>query len=284
MALPSAPLVEAGVSHPSPLMRWSLVSVCKVSKIRPVIEGEPRRGVDALRLEPWQVETAMNHHQLDVSLRPLSGTPLGHPHRACDQNERTRALPRRAVWAAKRLVVLTLALAILASCTGADRAKEQSRPASRGNGPQANASSDAAFLNEMIRHHQQTVEISALAEARAASPEVKAFARRLKAAHDPEVAKVKQVLSGHGKLKEGEDDARRAALALDGQELGRLGRARGAMFNQAFLDAMIVHHERAVSVTQTALREGRSPETVDLARQTAVTAQAELAEAKLLRH
>ena len=47
--------------------------------------------------------------------------------------------------------------------------------------------SDVAFVQMMVPHHAQALEMSALAPQRAASPRVKALARRIKGAQGPEV-------------------------------------------------------------------------------------------------
>lgn len=179
-------------------------------------------------------------------------------------------------------------LVVLVSCTGGDRATQQrhhreSRQEGRAGRP-ATTRSDAEFLKVIIGYHEQAVEISDIALARATGPEVKAFARSLKAAHDPEVNKLKDLLSAHdGELK-GKDDAfLDVRISLTGQELERLRRARGGIMSQTFLDTVIVHHERGLSAAHEVLRDGGSAPATDLARQMVREERAELAEAERLR-
>lgn len=185
-------------------------------------------------------------------------------------------------------LVLILVLVVLVSCTGGDRATQQrhhreSRQEGRAGRP-ATTRSDAEFLKVIIGYHEQAVEISDIALARATGPEVKAFARSLKAAHDPEVNKLKDLLSAHdGELK-GKDDAfLDVRISLTGQELERLRRARGGIMSQTFLDTVIVHHERGLSAAHEVLRDGGSAPATDLARQMVREERAELAEAERLR-
>ncbi|MGP3933876.1 DUF305 domain-containing protein [Nonomuraea sp. KM88] len=55
------------------------------------------------------------------------------------------------------------------------------------------------FAQMMIPHHEQAVEMADLAPARAADPEIKELAVKIKAAQDPEIRTMKGWLTGWGK-------------------------------------------------------------------------------------
>lgn len=58
---------------------------------------------------------------------------------------------------------------------------------------------DATFATSMIPHHRQAVEMAELAERRAASPQVKALATKIKEAQDPEIQTMSEWLTSWGK-------------------------------------------------------------------------------------
>lgn len=135
---------------------------------------------------------------------------------------------------------------------------------------------DLAFLQMMVPHHRQALEMAALAPDRAASPAVLALAERIRAAQAPEILLMAGWLSDRGVEvpRAGDDPALwdHGAHGHDGMagmlspaELAALADAEGNAFDRLFLTGMVRHHEGAVQMARDALRGATDPRIVELA-------------------
>lgn len=222
--------------------------------------------------------------------------------------------------ASPALLAPLLALALLTGCSGAgdpdasaERVAEASTPAPSPTGtpvvellpdgpgdPVATASgpveldvpgwshADLAFLQMMVPHHQQALEMTRLAPERAASPAVLALAERIEAAQAPEILLMAGWLSDRGVEvpRAGDDPAMwdHGAHGHDGMvgmlspaDLAALARAEGAEFDRLFLAGMIRHHEGAVEMALDALGGATDPRIVELAEDVNAGQAAEVA-------
>jgi uncharacterized protein (DUF305 family) len=133
---------------------------------------------------------------------------------------------------------------------------------------------DVAFVAGMIDHHLQALEIAALAPERAESDAVLAFAERVTAAQGPEIHALAAWLQARGEaVPAGADDVGGtgprvpsgaghdahgggAVGMLTPEQMVALADARGAAFDQLFLDGMITHHEGALAMVDVVLVDG----------------------------
>src|SRR5690606_14895903 len=131
------------------------------------------------------------------------------------------------------------------------------------------------FAQMMIPHHQQAVEMSELAETRAADPEVKEIAAKIKAAQDPEIATLRGWLTEWG-ASEMPMDGGQAGHGMSGmmteEDMTKLKASKGAAFDRMFTQMMIQHHDGAIDMAQTELSQGSDPKAKELA-QAIITAQ-----------
>ena len=108
---------------------------------------------------------------------------------------------------------------------------------------------DIMFAQMMIPHHQQAIDMSALAESRALSPEVKALASKISAEQGPEIEQMRAWLKAANAPTEMGHQ-----MSMDGMlseaELERLTNASGAEFDELFILGMIAHHEGAIEMAQ----------------------------------
>jgi uncharacterized protein (DUF305 family) len=123
---------------------------------------------------------------------------------------------------------------------------------------------DARFMTAMIGHHAQAIEMSRLAPERAQNAAVRRLAERIINAQEDEIATMQTWLrdrgqpvpepsAAHGAGHEGHGGGQgeRMPGMLTPEQMARLEQARGAEFDQLFLQMMIQHHRGAVSmVTQ----------------------------------
>jgi uncharacterized protein (DUF305 family) len=102
------------------------------------------------------------------------------------------SLCRRVVLAGAAFI----AAATLAACGSSDSSGGTASATSTG-GPSSRPGAtfnnvDVMFVRMMIRHHQQAVDMATLAQTRAADPQVKQLAARIKATQTAEIATMKR--------------------------------------------------------------------------------------------
>jgi len=108
---------------------------------------------------------------------------------------------------------------------------------------------DIMFAQMMIPHHQQAIDMSALAESRALSPEVKALASKISAEQGPEIEQMRAWLKAANAPTEMGHQMSMDGMLSDA-ELERLTNASGAEFDELFILGMIAHHEGAIEMAQ----------------------------------
>ncbi|MGW0505916.1 DUF305 domain-containing protein [Micromonospora sp. NPDC003241] len=116
---------------------------------------------------------------------------------------------------------------------------------------------DAWFARMMIPHHEQALEMSALAPDRAADPRVRALADRIRAGQRPEIGVLRAWLAERHLTTEvsGHDHATMKGMQSP-EAMGRLAAARGVDFDRLFLRMMTEHHEGAVVMATDLLKVG----------------------------
>ncbi|MGS2617875.1 DUF305 domain-containing protein [Micromonospora sp. LZ34] len=121
--------------------------------------------------------------------------------------------------------------------------------------PPAHTAADTQFMQRMIAHHAQALEMTALVTDRAESREVSLLARRIETSQRDEIAQMQRWLTERGEQVPGPHahhaghDAVMPGM-LTPEQLGQLTRARGAEFDRLFLDLMIRHHNGALTMVQ----------------------------------
>lgn len=146
---------------------------------------------------------------------------------------------------------------------------------------------DVTFVQQMIPHHQQAVEMADMAPKQAASPRVIALAKRIRTAQAPEIAQMRSWLKtwkkpetstgqdsgmGHGGM------ASMGEGMMSSDDMKQLGLRSGPAFDHQFLTMMVRHHQGAVSMANQELKSGRSSDAKSLARNIVKTQQAEIGE------
>ena len=150
---------------------------------------------------------------------------------------------------------------------------------------------DVEFTQNMIAHHEQAVEMAALAEERADSAEVQRLAEQIEAAQQPEIEMMKEWLESWGEEPLGEEDMDHGDM--DGQDssgmgmmssddMAELGAATGAEFDRLFLEMMIEHHRGAIEMAMEVEDAGSLPEVLELAATVIETQEAEVDEMERL--
>jgi uncharacterized protein (DUF305 family) len=178
-----------------------------------------------------------------------------------------------------------LAVVTLAGCSSSDTSADSTN--SSASSQQQFNDDDVMFAQMMIPHHEQAIEMSdiALDPTIGASDVVRNTAKEIKSAQDPEIAFMKGVLTSWGKSVEMDASMDHSEM-MDGMltldELTALGELRGGAFDTAWLEAMIRHHEGAVSMAQDVIEKGINQELIDLAGKIIAAQQAEIDAMKAL--
>lgn len=119
--------------------------------------------------------------------------------------------------------------------------------------------SDIAFVRDMIPHHQQALEMTALAERNGAGRDVRLLAERMAVSQTDEVAQLERWLVEQGPLppddraRHGGDHAALMPGMLTDAQMAALTAARGTEFDRLFLTSMIGHHQGALAMVDDLL-------------------------------
>lgn len=174
-------------------------------------------------------------------------------------------------------LVLIPLLALVAACGGNDSGSDSSAGS-------AHNDADVSFATDMIPHHSQAIEMADLALVQAQSPDVLGLAKQIKQAQDPEITRMSSWLESWGEptpdtsmgsmsgMDHGDGDDGSMPGMMTSDDLQRLGSVSGAEFDRMWLQMMTEHHEGAVEMSKTELRDGESTDATSLA-QTIVDAQ-----------
>ncbi len=183
-------------------------------------------------------------------------------------------------------ILVAAALAVLPVACGSDDGGHGAEHGQESNAAAFN-DADVAFAQGMIPHHAQAVDMADLADERAAAPEVRDLAQRIRAAQQPEIDLMEGWLEewgrpmeegmDHGDMDMGDMDMGDMGMVSD-EDMGRLEAASGAEFDRLFLTSMREHHLGAVAMAEEELSKGKSPEAKQLAQEIIDTQRAEIEE------
>lgn len=143
-------------------------------------------------------------------------------------------------------------------------------------------SADTMFAQMMILHHEGAIDMADLAMANTKDNDVRALAERIAAAQEPEIQQMQSWLEAWGEPREAGGHQGHGGMDMDGvsqeEMMAKLEGLSGAEFDEAFLNGMIAHHQGAVQMSETQLRDGENAEALALAEKIIEDQQAEIAE------
>lgn len=146
---------------------------------------------------------------------------------------------------------------------------------------------DVMFAQMMIPHHEQAIELSdiALDPQTAASQAVRGLAQQIKDDQDPEIDAMTSLLTSWAQpmaMDSSMDHSSMMSGMLSLDDLASLSQLRGAEFDQAWIQAMIAHHEGAIEMAQDVIDDGSNGSLRTLANQIIVGQRAEIEEMRSL--
>jgi uncharacterized protein (DUF305 family) len=139
---------------------------------------------------------------------------------------------------------------------------------------------DVAFLQDMIPHHQQAIDMAKLVDGRTQRPELVKLATSITASQGAEIRTMQGFLTrwnrpGPAVGGTGHDQSQAPGMLGEGQ-LDWLQTLQGARFDLGFVTMMRTHHGGAVELAEAELGAGASAAVKALARQMITAQQAEI--------
>lgn len=172
-----------------------------------------------------------------------------------------------------RRLPLILATCFLAAC--ATRAAPEPSPGAEVSPAvtdRGNRAADVDFLQGMIHHHAQALEMVALIPERTSNPTMRLLGERIAVSQRDEIATMRNWLLRHGEYapaidssgrhlhdaQGGGHEAHGARMPAEGSmpgmltaaQMARLAAATGSAFERLFLESMIAHHEGALAMVR----------------------------------
>jgi uncharacterized protein (DUF305 family) len=177
-----------------------------------------------------------------------------------------------------RRILLALAAAfLLAACNQGGGEQEQ------GTAP-ANAApndADVTFAQNMVPHHQQAIDMAKLVDSHTDRPELRKLADSVETSQSQEISQIKGWLRSWGKPETpsgghgGHGETEMPGMMSEA-DMSRLMEATDTDFDLMFVEMMAAHHQGAIDMANTELKEGSLPEVKRLAQQIIDTQQAEI--------
>jgi uncharacterized protein (DUF305 family) len=158
---------------------------------------------------------------------------------------------------------------------------------------EAHNEADVMFAQHMIPHHQQAIEMSdMLLPKQGIDPRVTQLATQIKAAQGPEIQQMQGWLNqwgnpamapmpsgdmdmpGHGEMDMPGMSSGQGMMSE--QDMRALQNAQGVEASKLFLTQMSAHHEGAIAMAQTEIKDGQYPAAVEMARSIVTSQQQEI--------
>jgi uncharacterized protein (DUF305 family) len=190
---------------------------------------------------------------------------------------------------------------VLTACGGSDDPTVAGTGTGTGTGDDSSSSAsqaefndaDVNFVSGMVPHHRQAVEMADMILEKDPSEPVRALAERIKAAQQPEIEQLNEMLEtfgeepasgghgghgGHG----GDSGASMHAGMMTDEQMQELMDASGPDAERMFLTLMIEHHQGAIDAAETQVADGEHQPAIELATTIRDDQKAEIAEMEQL--
>ncbi len=125
---------------------------------------------------------------------------------------------------------------------------------------------DVHFMQGMIAHHAQAIDMSKLAETRSRDTRLIRFAQKIDQSQATEIQQMEAWLHERKQWIPDTADYRTIKMTgmLTAEELAEMGKKSGTAFDRIFLELMIRHHEGALSMVDDLFKAPRSGQEVNV--------------------
>lgn len=143
---------------------------------------------------------------------------------------------------------------------------------------------DVMFLQEMIPHHQQAVDMATLAEIHSTNKQLLDLAIGIKTAQTAEIADMTKWLSDDGQSTQEMPGMEMSGMGgmMSESEMADLSAAQGVSFDKLFLTGMIAHHEGALAMAKQIIANGTDARVRTLATNVLTSQASEIATMKTM--
>ena len=163
-----------------------------------------------------------------------------------------------------------VAVALLLGACGNDDPTPQGDEGTAGSGSFNEA--DVTFLQDMVAHHEQAIEMAEMVEGRTDRPELQELASNIISSQTAEIEEIDGLLEDAG--EEGADDGGMghdmdtggSDMGMSQEEMDALMDVQGEEFDKMFSEMMIRHHEAAIAMSEEVLENGENAEVATLAQ------------------
>lgn len=133
---------------------------------------------------------------------------------------------------------------------------------------------DVMFMNMMIIHHDQAIEMAELAPNRTENENILELSRNISEAQKAENEQMAEWLRelGYQRPRNGH---RMAGMASE-EQMQQLRNSEGREFDQLFSELMITHHRGGIQMAQSFSQRGRNSELIEMEQQMIETQQHEI--------
>jgi uncharacterized protein (DUF305 family) len=123
---------------------------------------------------------------------------------------------------------------------------------------------DVRFMQHMIGHHAQAIEMAQLLRSRTTRDDMKLLGRRIELSQSDEIALMQGWLRARGQEVPSGHVHELMPGMLTPEEMDRLAHAQGAQFDRLFLEGMIKHHDGALVMVKQLLDDPGAGEDAEL--------------------
>jgi len=125
--------------------------------------------------------------------------------------------------------------------------------------------SDRAFIDAMVPHHQGAIAMAEVALKNAEHEEIKELSKNIVSTQQSEIEELKSIKNeefgtSNVPMEMSPEQIRGMGMMMDPQRL-----SKREPFDEAFIDAMIPHHQSAIEMAQVAPKQSKIPEIKELA-------------------
>jgi uncharacterized protein (DUF305 family) len=139
--------------------------------------------------------------------------------------------------------------------------------------------SDRAFIDAMVPHHQGAIAMAEVALKNAEHEEIKELSRNIVSTQQSEIEELKSI-------KQEEFGTSNVPMEMSPKQMRGMGMmdpkrlSKREPFDEAFIDAMIPHHQSAIEMAQVALENSDNPTIKELAQNIISAQQREIEQMK----
>jgi uncharacterized protein (DUF305 family) len=180
--------------------------------------------------------------------------------------------------------VLAVVLALVVSIAAGACHRPAPEPQASSSSAMTNTGSpeDVTFLENMVVHHQQALEMTTMVPGQSTDPALLALADHIAAQQRTELQGCQaQLLQWEAPSADsGEHDGAPGQRAIPGMvdqaTMEKLRGLHGPAFEKLWLQSMIEHHRGAITMAHNEIEHGQSPEAISIAQSLASRQQTEI--------